>query len=497
MRHRRSSAAGDGLRYVLTFGNRGVGTLAGAVLELPLPPQTTFMSASNGGALADGVVTWTIGDIAAGATGVRELQLLVDDAAPQGTVLPARALLRSSGGEARASALATVRDDLPLAITINASPDPVAAGESMATLVTVSNRSPVSLFGVTAALRVPAEVAVWATNISSPGSTCNAGATFGCDPLERQVWTIGELKPGQGVTLSVPPVIPTGQSAPAAGSLISFEADAEANDGTQVFARRTVPLASSRALELEMDSTPQPVAAPGSLVYTLTFGNRGVSTLNGAQLRMPLPEGTTLITASDGGMALGGDVVWMLGDLNAGASGVRQLEVQVDDIAVEGSLVLAQAALSAGVADARANAVTRVQSDAPLALDVTAAPDPVSPGQSVLLSVIATNAALVNVFGITASVRVPPEVATFSATLTGGGNCSRGASFGCDPLETVAWTLGTAPGLAPGDSVSVSIPPVVPMGATAPPAGTVITFEVDVRANDGTQVLARPSVRVH
>ena len=310
------------------------------------------------------------------------------------------------------------------------------------------------------------------------------------------MWTIGELKPGQGITLSAPPVIPTGQGAPAAGSLISFEADAEANDGTQVFARRTVPLASSRALELEMDPSPQPVASGDSLVYTLTFGNRGAGALNGAQLRMPLPAGTSFVLASDGGMLLGDEIVWTLGDLAAGAGGVRQLEVQVDDIALEGSLVLAEAVLSAGAVDARANAAARVQSGVPLALDVTATPDPVTQGQTLLVTVTATNVGLVNLFGLSASLRVPPEVPNFNVNLTGGGNCSRGATFGCDPLETIAWSLGTVDGLAPAQSVSVSVPPVVPMAAGAPPDGTVISVEVDVRANDGTQVTARPSVRV-
>lgn len=488
--------AGESLLYTLTFGNRGVAPLTGAVLELPIPTGTSFESVTGGGTVVDGVVSWALGDLAPGAGDVREVRLQVAGDAPQGAALVAGAVLRSAGGDAHAEALAQVRDALPITVDVTTSPDPVASSESMAVRVTVTNRGLVSLFDVHAGLRVPPEVAAWAPNLSSPNSTCSAGASFGCDPLERQVWTIGELKPGQGVTLSVPPVLPTGQGAPSPGSVITFEADAEANDGSQILARRSLPLRAARPLELEMDPQPNPVAAGATLTYALAFGNRGAGVLGNAQLELPLPAGVSFASASDGGMLVDGVVVWMLGDLNPGAGGARELMVSVDATAGEGSALVAEATLFAGGAAARANALARVQSGVPLSLAVTAIPNPAMPGQSVLLSATATNEGLLNLFGITASVRVPPEVAAFSGNLTGGGNCSRAASFGCDPLETVLWSLGTPAGLAPSASVAVSVPPVVAMGASAPPAGALISFEVDVRANDGSQAVARPSVRV-
>ena len=74
----------------------------------------------------------------------------------------------------------------------------------------------------------------------------------------------------------------------------------------------------------------------------------------------------------------------------------------------------------------------------------------------------------------------------------------KGASFACDALEPVRFnSLATAAApLGAGQAVTFTIAAPVPMGATAPPPGTLISFEVDVVADDGSEVLARPRRRV-
>jgi uncharacterized repeat protein (TIGR01451 family) len=487
-------AAGAEIRHRLSFGNRGLATLTGAMLELPLPAGTSFESASDGGMLEDGVVRWELGDLTAGITGTRTVDLLVDEL-PQGAPIAAEAVLRSGAAETRADALVTVRDDLPLSVDVITSPAVVQPGEPMSVRVLVSNHGLLSLFDVRAGLRVPPEVAAWPTNISSPGSTCNAAASFGCDALERQVWTIGELKPGQGVALSVPPIVLSGQNAPPAGSLISFAADATANDGSQALAQREVSLRTSYLLDLRVSTTTDPIAPGELLAYSIRALNLSGGPVNDVVLEMPVPAGTQFHSANNGGVLEGDRIVWTLPNLTSSVT-LFFAQVMVDAAAQPGSTVRAEAFLFTDTGDTETFTVTRIENHPPLALSVSATPDPAAPGQSVLLSVTATNNSPVNLFGITASVRVPSEVSSFAANLTGGGNCNRGATFGCDPLETVLWSLGTPEGLPPGESVTVSIPPVVPMGVNAPPPGTAIDFEIDVRANDGSQAVAYPVVSV-
>ena len=114
-------------------------------------------------------------------------------------------------------------------------------------------------------------------------------------------------------------------------------------------------------------------------------------------------------------------------------------------------------------------------------------------GQSLLVTLTVTNHALVNLFNVAVDARVPIEVTPFGAALTGTGQCRAGATFGCDNLELVRWAVGT---MTPGQMVMLTMPPPVPMGANAPPHGTLITFEADGIADDGSRTYARPSIAV-
>jgi len=490
--------AGELLHYRLTFGNRGTGILAGATLSIPIPARTTFDSASDGGTPQDGAVVWSLGDLAPGAAGVRELVVQVDPDAVAGLPIPAEAVLSTAGGAARAYAVSRVANDTPLTVSVSAAPDPVTPGEPMQVFVTVTNRGPTTLFSVAAALRVPNEVAAYAPNFTNEGGTCSAGATFSCDNLERELWLLGNLAPGQAVTLSIPPTVLSGQGGPPSGAVIVYEADATANDGSQALARDSVAVQTSRPGEVEVDASPQPVANDEDLTYTIAYGNRGLTTLANATLEFPIPVGTMFQSAPDGGSIVSNVVGWSLGDLAPGAGGTRQVVVSVNSDTAAGAPVAARATLVGDGSTARAQLITHVQNDVPLALDVSVGPDPIAAGQTLQVTVSVTNQGLVPLFGVQAYVRVPAEVTPFATNVTtGGASCSRGATFSCDNLEPVLFSLGTqADGLGAGQGAMLTMPPVVPTGAKQPPSGTLIGFEVDVTANDGTQVRARPSARV-
>ncbi|MEQ1858296.1 MAG: SdrD B-like domain-containing protein [Chthoniobacteraceae bacterium] len=59
---------GSRLTYVITGGNAGDATASGVILSDMLPNGVRFVSASSGGVLSGGKVTWNLGDIAAGGT---------------------------------------------------------------------------------------------------------------------------------------------------------------------------------------------------------------------------------------------------------------------------------------------------------------------------------------------------------------------------------------------------------------------------------------------
>jgi hypothetical protein len=466
------------LRYAVRYGNRGLTALTAATLDVPLPAGTNFISATDGGTLANGTVTWPLGDLAAGANGVREMIVEVDSNA--GEAIAAQAMLASGIEEAVAQTVARVQPAPDLTVSLVAGPEPVAPGEPLAVSLTITNRGATDLFGVTAELRVPPEVLPFA-----PADADGSGVHPRCVVLLRQPGardlTIGNLAAGHGVTLNIPPVVLSGQTAPRSGTLISIDVEVVATDAPQLKLRRNVIVETNRKLELELDPSPQPVAHGALLTYSLSFGNRSVGQLAPAQLTMPLPVGTAFLSASDGGTAANGVVTWPLGDLAAGASGVRELVVIVDDMADEGQPVVAEATLVAGDAEARAQVATRVQTETDLIMEIDVGPDPIMPGEPLQGSVTVSNRGPVTLFEVQAEVRVPPELAAFGPDHANFlVSCRTGVSFACDPLERALWTVGD---LAPGQGATLTFPATVLSGQTGPPGGTVIVF--DASANDG------------
>src|SRR5439155_367266 len=72
--------AGGTITYTLSYSNTGNSGATGVILADTIPVNTTFVSATGGGSLSAGVVTWSIGSLAAGGSG--SVQIVVRVASP-------------------------------------------------------------------------------------------------------------------------------------------------------------------------------------------------------------------------------------------------------------------------------------------------------------------------------------------------------------------------------------------------------------------------------
>jgi uncharacterized repeat protein (TIGR01451 family) len=63
-----TAVVGETITYTITYGNSGGTAATNVVINDPVPAGTTFVSATGAGTLADGTVTWEIGNLAAGIT---------------------------------------------------------------------------------------------------------------------------------------------------------------------------------------------------------------------------------------------------------------------------------------------------------------------------------------------------------------------------------------------------------------------------------------------
>ena len=135
-----------------------------------------------------------------------------------------------------------------------------------------------------------------------------------CETPERAVFTIGTLAAGAGITFSVPAQVLVNTPD---GTVIALEAEVADNSGAFVDGGTGFAVDGGRGLELALEEDRDPVTPGGLLTYDLTYGLLESSPgAAGVTLSLPLPPGTSFVSASDGGAESGGVVQWSLGGLD-------------------------------------------------------------------------------------------------------------------------------------------------------------------------------------
>src|SRR5207249_3241602 len=76
---------GDTLMYSIDYSNTGNADASAVVITDKIPTNTTFVSATAGGTLSGGVVTWNIGALPAGFSGSMQNVVRVASPLPSGT----------------------------------------------------------------------------------------------------------------------------------------------------------------------------------------------------------------------------------------------------------------------------------------------------------------------------------------------------------------------------------------------------------------------------
>ncbi|MBK7952236.1 MAG: DUF11 domain-containing protein [Deltaproteobacteria bacterium] len=458
-------AAGDELAYTLHFGNRSTTTAApNALLRLPLPADTTFVSASDGGVLNGSAVEWSLGTLAPGQSGTRSVVLASGAGLIDGTLIDAVATLSDTSAPsqlARAGASTEIDDLEPLELALAVGPDPAAPGEPLAIELTVSNRSALDLATVTLQLRWPHEIdpLFTAQGTSGPIGCTQILNNAGCSAGEVAVWSLGTLNAGQSVTVAYSADLVAGL---VDGQTVDFRATASSPSADQqARVGRALAVDATSALEVAVHEVADPVTAGDVLVYTLSFANTSrTSAAPNVELRWPLPAGTTFVGASDSGVLNGGTVEWSLGTLPAGRTGTRSVTVQTDGGLLRGSLLRSEAAIFDAALPpqlARASSIAEIDGLEALEAAIDLTLDQTDWAWKVDVTV--TNNDVVSHTGVTLTLRVPRDALTFAfGSVTGGGVSGCTQIFNnafCEVGELVAWNLGT---LTAGQSVTVSVP---------------------------------------
>jgi MYXO-CTERM domain-containing protein/uncharacterized repeat protein (TIGR01451 family) len=458
---------GANLTYTVSYGNTGTVAVP-ATMNLVLPSGTTFVSATGGGTLNGSTVQWPLGSLASGYADQRQVVVKVADAAVPGSLLVAQAqLVNTTTGRnlARESTTDLVAASSLLSLSLVGSPDPVAPGSTVVYKMTVANNSTNTPTG---SFEIDVNIPKFMTFNYFDGGSCTANP---CRYGNLAYWTIATLAPGASTVLQFTATVDNSVNYPPPSDGTVLYADARAFVFGGVATTSALLVNSLSHVNLSVSGTPSRVAPGAALTYTLNAGNPGSGAVP-ATLSMPLPVGTSFVSATSGGTYSSGLIEWTLGSITAGLIQQRQAVVTVDPAAIPGALVVGSAQLLDPTTRrtlVRESATNLVANDALLSMSMSETPNPVAPGGTMVYSLTLTNNSTNTPTGSFEVDVVPPRFAAVSQY--GGGSCTANP---CRYGNLLYWTVAS---IAAGGSTTLTFSVLVDntVNNPAPPNGTVLT----------------------
>jgi len=318
---------GDTLTYTIDFANIGDGEGENVVITDTLPDYVTFVSASDGGSEAGGVVTWNLGTLPPGASGSVTLTVEIDSLFPAAGVydlLNSVSISTPTPGDDPSNNddtdLTKVTAMPELAVTKTAAPEPVPAGDQLTYTInwSVAGSAPAQ------DLTLTDEVPEYVTFVSASDGGTEAGGVV--------TWNLGDQNPGESgfvtMIVQVDTPLPNGMEIPNT-AVLSDEGSAIEIPPAEDTAISTV--ISDHTLHLTKTAEPAVAEKGGLITYTLDWSVTGNEPAPDLTLSDALPFGTQFVSASDGGVFAPPNIVWELGDIQTPDSGSVTLVVRVNE----------------------------------------------------------------------------------------------------------------------------------------------------------------------
>ncbi|RLK62375.1 CARDB domain-containing protein [Actinokineospora cianjurensis] len=504
---------GDTLEYRLTFANTGGDFADTAVVRDPLPTGLTFVPGSlvvetdPGGATGtktdatgDDTADYTAGDrtvryrvgtganattggtIAPGGSVATRFRATVTRAAAGSTIVntpildyKARTLNRNYSFSGNAvNTTVTALADLAAAKTV-ASPTQ-NAGQTVTYTISAINNGPNPGTGVTLTDTLPTGT-TYVSTAPPAGVTCSpSGQTVTC--------SLGTV--ANGATVAIPVVARV--NADTAGGVVinSVRVAGTTADDVSVNNTATVPVTVTQSADLQVTSSLNGPVVPGTeqTVLTTTVTNAGPSTARDVVISIPLPDGTTVVWATDGCTVSAGTLTCVVGTLAPGASFTADVVLAVDPGFAAPTLSITSSASASTPDPANGNnSSTATQPTAPLAdLRVTktaSTPNPVA-GTRTNYTITVTNDGPSDARNVVVNDPIQTGVSVVSASPQSG-TCTTGSTVTCQ--------IGVVPA---GGSVTVSlrvaIAPDRPAGELTNAATATTSTPQEFTANDSASV---------
>ncbi len=355
-----------------------------------------------------------------------------------------------------------------LSVTLTDSPDPVLAGSNLTYVATLTNGGPTDAQGANISLPLPVGT-TFVSATPSAGGVCNAVSPVVC------TWAGATAPAGvrtATVVVAVPANVADATVLSATATAASTTNDPNSANNT---ASTTTTVAASADLSITLTDTPDPVTAGTNLSYLATLTNLGPSDAQAATITLPLPAGTSFVSAtpSAGGSCNAASPVVCSWAGATTTADTRTVTVVAAVSSAQTAALSATATASSSTPDAvagnnAATAATAVQVQADLSITLADAPDPVTAGTQLTYTAVVSNAGPSDATGVSVSLPLPPGTSFVSGSVTGGGTCA-GSPVVCSVSGSVA----------PASSRTVS---VVVLVAASVLDGTVLNATATVAA---------------
>jgi uncharacterized repeat protein (TIGR01451 family) len=424
---------GSNVTYTLTVTDNGIETDTGVTLTDTLPAGVTFVSATGGITPVNGVLTFALGSLAAGASTTVTI-VVTPTAAGTLTDSAAASMSVTDATPSDNSVILTTQVSAPtgpdLALSGSA-PTSAIVGSQLTYSLTVTNNGSAGATGVTLTDTLPADV----TFVSATGGVTPASGVL--------TFTIGSRAAGASSNITIV-VTPTAAVTLTDGAAVTM------NQTDPTPADDTVTLTTTALIEAAPDlalsgTAPSSVTVGSNLTYSLTVTNNGTTEATGVTLSDTLPSGATFVSATGGVTPVEGALSFSIGGLAAGAS--TSVTIVITPTAAGTLTDSASASMSQTdptPADNSVSLTTAVASQAApdLALSGTA-PGSGSVGNKVTYTLTASNNGSAGATGVTLTDTLPSGVTFVSGT------------GGVAPVNGVlTFNIGN---LAPGASASFTI----------------------------------------
>ncbi|MCP3890119.1 MAG: hypothetical protein GY702_14800, partial [Desulfobulbaceae bacterium] len=223
------------------------------------------------------------------------------------------------------------------------------------------------------------------------------------------------------------------------GTIIQFDAELWVDGIQQQTITKSVPVQSQPFFELTVNDQLSPAPVSGQTEIILNYSNVG-TTSSDTMLTFPMPQDTTYISSTDGGIYDHGVVTWQLGSMSNGQDGEKRVLLATNG--TEGGLIESEPITISGTDASYNNYQVQVATagwlediQTPL-MSLTLNPDPVKQGEELNIGAVISNPSSESISNVELRLHYPDHLnSIYTQYITTGGAANSVSCIGDTPTN--------------------------------------------------------------